>query len=308
MHVHAVPTSDENLTDRALIGGVGNEPTDGNSSAVEKETTWKEPASEGITEEKRVAGTVRLGVLCTYCYAVGPLVGILTLASLLLMQLSRNGSDWWLAQWSAAVEGDKDDGGANAGPGTTGLQRDLSHWVSDDFLIVFGSIAAINSLATIARAFLFAYGGLVGARWMHERLVASVFAAPMSFFWKTPSGRLTNRFSGDQYSTDETLPFELNIFLAQTFGLAGTVAVLAYSTSGLFLASLPVLLAVYFGVQRRYRETSRELKRCDTVTRSPLFSHFEECVAGEGRQVLRAEGGVSLRRELVKCLTLLEAN
>lgn len=62
---------------------------------------------------------------------------------------------------------------------------------------MFGSIAAFNSVATIARAFLFAYGGLVGARWMHERLVASVFAAPMSFFWGTPAGRLTNRFSSD---------------------------------------------------------------------------------------------------------------
>jgi len=173
---------------------------------------------------------------------------------------------------------------------------------------VFASIAAVNTIATLVRAFLFAYGGLVAARWIHSKLLESVFSAPMEFFWSTPTGRLTNRFSNDQYSTDETLPFELNVFLAQSFGLAGTVVVLGYSTSGLFLVCLPLLLAAYFGVQRRYRETSRELKRCDTVTRSPLFSHYEECVAGDGRDVLRAEGPAALRRELVACLAKLETN
>lgn len=43
----------------------------------------------------------------------------------------------------------------------------------------------------------------------------------MKFFDLTPTGRLINRFSSDTYTVDDSLPFILNILLAQTFGLFG---------------------------------------------------------------------------------------
>ena len=71
----------------------------------------------------------------------------------------------------------------------------------------------------------------------------------MRFFDANPVGRLLNRFSRDTYSTDESLPFQLNIFLAQCGGLLGTLLVIAYATQGLFLAALPLLGAVYYALQ-----------------------------------------------------------
>jgi hypothetical protein len=50
----------------------------------------------------------------------------------------------------------------------------------------------------------------------------------MMFFDKTPVGRIINRFSTDVATVDDSLPFILNILLAQTFGLLGT------KLSGLF--------------------------------------------------------------------------
>jgi ABC-type multidrug transport system fused ATPase/permease subunit len=80
-----------------------------------------------------------------------------------------------------------------------------------------------------------------------------VVAAPSSFFDSTPVGRLLNRFSRDVYSLDDSLPFQLNIFLAQTGGLLGTLCVIGYSTRGLFLAVLPLLAPIYYRLQVRYR-------------------------------------------------------
>lgn len=37
----------------------------------------------------------------------------------------------------------------------------------------------------------------------------------------TPLGRVLNRFSSDTYTVDDSLPFILNILLAQIFGLIG---------------------------------------------------------------------------------------
>lgn len=48
-----------------------------------------------------------------------------------------------------------------------------------------------------------------------------LFQGKMKFFDLTPAGRLINRFSSDTYTVDDSLPFILNILLAQTFGLIG---------------------------------------------------------------------------------------
>src|SRR4051812_15364496 len=40
-------------------------------------------------------------------------------------------------------------------------------------------------------------------------------------------------------------------------------------------------------LQRTYRASSRELKRLDSTTRSPVLSHFQDCLAGV--VVIRAE-------------------
>lgn len=43
----------------------------------------------------------------------------------------------------------------------------------------------------------------------------------MKFFDVTPTGRILNRFSSDTYTVDDSLPFILNILLAQVFSLIG---------------------------------------------------------------------------------------
>lgn len=76
-----------------------------------------------------------------------------------------------------------------------------------------------------------------------------------------------------RFAIDEQLPFMLNIFLAQSFGLLGTLTVISYATSGVFLLAVPPLAWAYVRLQRTYRATSREIKRIDAVTRSPLYVH-----------------------------------
>lgn len=59
-----------------------------------------------------------------------------------------------------------------------------------------------------------------------------------------------------QYSIDDSLPFILNIFLAQAFGVAGTVVITCYGLPWFLLVLLPLVL-VYYYIQNYYRRTSR---------------------------------------------------
>lgn len=108
-------------------------------------------------------------------------------------------------------------------------------------LVIYFLIAVSNSIFTLIRAFSFAYAGVKAAKIMHAKLLSSVFnvsgrkiaceslhdlfrfsfQSEFSFFDVTPIGRILNRFSSDTYTVDDSLPFILNILLAQLAGLTG---------------------------------------------------------------------------------------
>ena len=45
---------------------------------------------------------------------------------------------------------------------------------------------------------------------------------------------------------------------------------------------------IYYWFQQRFRTASREVKRLDSITKSPVFQHFEETL--NGLETVRAYG------------------
>lgn len=79
------------------------------------------------------------------------------------------------------------------------------------FLMVYVAMAAINTVFTLARAFLFAYGGVVAAKDLHERLLHRVFTSTMLWWDQSPWGRVLNRLGNG------TGPCFLRFYLRNTF-------------------------------------------------------------------------------------------
>lgn len=109
----------------------------------------------------------------------------------------------------------------------------------------------------------------------------------MTFFDTTPLGRILNRFSSDIYCVDDSLPFVLNILLANVFGLLGMLVVMTYGLPWVLLPLVP-LGVLYYQTQCFYRHSSRELKRLCSLTLSPVYSHFSETLSG--LSTVRASG------------------
>lgn len=59
----------------------------------------------------------------------------------------------------------------------------------------------------------------------------------------------------------------------------GTLVVVLFVTPLALLGMLPILY-FYWRVQQYYRASSRELKRLDSISKSPIFAHFSETLSG----------------------------
>ncbi|NXL88754.1 MRP7 protein, partial [Alectura lathami] len=272
-----------------------------------------------LREEEKKEGAVAFHVYKAYWLAMGSCLALSILFSLFLMQASRNVSDWWLSHWISSISQTPNTSvmvcsaslpstelvlfsivglvspfqSLDAAPVPSNGSVDVNF-----YLTVYGSIAGANSLFTILRAFLFAYGTFCAATVIHNRLLQRVIKATVTFFDTTPTGRILNRFSSDLYCVDDSLPFMLNIFLANMYGLLGMLVIITYGVPWIGLVLLP-LAALYFSIQRYYRRTSRELKRLYSVTLSPIYTHFSETLSGlSSIRAMRAAQRFELENQL----------
>lgn len=84
---------------------------------------------------------------------------------------------------------------------------------------------------------------------------------------------------------DAYLPAMMFSWVAMFFNVIGTIFVISYSTPWFLAVVVPLTIAYYF-FQKFYIATSRQLKRLESITRSPIYSHFSESVSGQS--VIRA--------------------
>lgn len=234
---------------------------DTESMASYKESRQETEPEIDRDEETSETGAVKGSVYCRYWAAAGPFLGLSIVTSLILMQSSRNATDYWLSVWVSASN--------------ITLIETPTHY----YLLVYVGLAVSNTFFTLFRAFLFAYGGLRAARTIHEKLLGKVMSSKITFFDIQPIGRILNRFSSDTYTIDDSLPFITNILFAQFFGLLGSLAITIYGLPWLCLLISP-LVPMYHYLQSTYRPCSREIKRLSSTTLSPLYSHFNETLTG----------------------------
>ncbi|KAK2371660.1 multidrug resistance-associated protein [Trifolium repens] len=223
-----------------------------------------EEAEDVIEVELRKEGKVELRVYKNYAAFTGWFIAVIICLSAILMQASRNGNDLWLSYW---VDTTTEDG--------------QTSYSMSFYLAILCLFCIMNSLFTLVRAFSFAFGGLQAATKVHNRLLSKLINAPVQFFDQTPGGRILNRLSSDLY----TLPFIMNILLANFVGLLGIAIILSY-VQVLFLVLLLPFWYIYSRLQFFYRSTSRELRRLDSVSRSPIYTSFTETL--DGSSTIRA--------------------
>ena len=117
------------------------------------------------------------------------------------------------------------------------------------------------------------------AQTLHESMLISILHSTMQFFESTPVGRIINRFSKDIEAVETSIPDSYKSLIRCLFQVCSTVLVVSVSTP-LFLIPLVPITILYVFCQRYYVSSTRQLKRLEAVSKSPIFSHFGETLSG----------------------------
>ncbi|KAJ6264027.1 Metal resistance protein [Drechslerella dactyloides] len=214
------------------------------------------------TKEHQEQGSVSWNVYKEYAKASNLFAFALYVIALVGAQTGQVGSSVWLKKWSEYNDKHPEN-------------KNIGSWIGMYFAIGIGA----SALVVIQTLILWIFCSIEAARKLHERMMKAIFRSPMSFFETTPTGRILNRFSGDVYKVDELLARTFNQLFANAARCAFTFIVISWGTPA-FIALIVPLLLLYFYIQRYYLSTSRELKRLDSVSRSPIFAHFQESLGG----------------------------
>lgn len=144
---------------------------------------------------------------------------------------------------------------------------------------VYASLVVAAFAFAVIRAWVFFCVFLRSAENLHDRMVTRILKAPVLFFDTNPAGRILNRCSKDIGCIDEILPRKF-LSATQLLLFVLTAALLpSFTNFWLFIVFVPVFITFVY-LAWCYLNSSRELKRWESIWRSPVFSHFSETMAG----------------------------
>ncbi|XP_055006086.1 ATP-binding cassette sub-family C member 3 isoform X5 [Boleophthalmus pectinirostris] len=223
-----------------------------------------------IQAETTETGKVKVTVYLEYAKAVGLALSVIICLLYGCQSAAAIGANVWLSDWTNDAN-------------TNHTQERVNMRVG-----VYAALGIAQGLFLLVNCLLCrAYSMLLAAKITHRKLLCGVLRAPQTFFESTPTGRLLNRFSKDVDAIDSHIPENIDIWM-RTFWYTLNVLLICCALTPMFLLVIVPLTLLYWWVQRFYVATSRQLKRLESVSRSPIYSHFSETVTG--CSVIRAYG------------------
>lgn len=216
-----------------------------------------------LSEGKEI-GAVKFKHFVTYAAAIKPepkgaslgiVIGFIFLFA--IGQAGRTVGEWWLGQWA-----------------------DSDSISNKEGVSVYLYVTCVSLFISLLRTLAFSKAAVTAATKMHDEVVGIVLRAPVNLFYDvTPLGRILNRFSGDIDRMDLELPETLENVTQNIFRCSAALVVCVSSTY-YFLPFLLPLGALFYFIYAAFRPTSRELKRLEGMSRSPILQHFGETLTG----------------------------
>ncbi len=227
-----------------------------------KASTTDKDTSKFIENEFKAKGNVKWNVYWFYLTACG---GVISASLLLLVDVSvplaQFLQNYALGEWINDVEHDSTTKKRHVG---------IEHYV---LCVLFVTLCFILKF-TIQSVF-----ALRAAYKLHNDMTKCMILANTDWHDKQPLGRKINRFSQDAEAVDCDVMQRTQDFLDSLINSTQIIFVIVIMIPIQLLFLTPILLYIkYFS--EKYINVSRDLKRLESVNKSPVFVHFSETVSG----------------------------
>ncbi|KAM9835950.1 ATP-binding cassette sub-family C member 4-like [Aulostomus maculatus] len=228
-----------------------------------------------VAEESRAQGTIGVSLYYKYLRAGANIVILLAVMLInILAQVSYILQDWWLAHW--ADEQEK----LHTNSSTIQNRQNLTEEQHLEFYLgIYGGLTAAVIIFGFMRNLLLFNVLVRCAQALHNRMFTSILRTPVRFFDINPIGRVLNRFSKDIGQLDSNMPWTFVDFIQVFLQILGVIAVASSVIPWILVPVLPLLL-IFLYLRRYFLHTSRDIKRLESTTRSPVFSHLSSSLQG----------------------------
>ncbi|EQC38124.1 hypothetical protein SDRG_04554 [Saprolegnia diclina VS20] len=282
-HYHFLPLADRILVldDGAIVGDGTYESLKSThahlmtfAASNDTDTPLDKATPSGLVEkEDRAKGAVSAATYKTYFGASG-YNGLVVAASIAtfftVSQTSLTMTDWFMSYWANHTE--------------------MRASISSGYMYL--GCALLSVLLVYGRSLHVLLVGIQCSQSLHAMLLRKILRAPVTtFFDVTPIGRILNRFSSDLDQIDSQLPYFGLLVLQFLFQILVILIVCALSTPYILIAYVPIFL-LFFKLQQYYNKSSSELKRLESISRSPVVTLVAEALSGPS--TIRAFGKTDL--------------
>ncbi|CAG8951038.1 hypothetical protein HYFRA_00006436 [Hymenoscyphus fraxineus] len=244
-----------------------------------------------VEDEKREEGAVKTAVYMTYINTSGGLrfwgVVLIAFACAQAMVTART---WWLRIWTHDSQRtssiptlaytlqlpDLAPAHTSNMAGKMGQSHSLGFYLG-----IYAALSIVNAIVGTFKYWYVFTGSLRASRQLFDRMCFTILTTPLRFMDTVPMGRIINRFTTDFQVVDGRLGLEMNFCAHNTFLLLGIMVAGCLVSPWVILMSL-VLMGVCIYIAIVYIKAAREVKRLESIARSPVLDQLGSAIAGVG--------------------------
>lgn len=176
---------------------------------------------------------------------------------ILLFGVSKLVMGWWISQWSS----------------------DKFHLPLKYYIIIYASLVLIHLALIPIQKIIFISGGMIASWELHKKMLKSVLFSPMSFFEKTQTGEILNRFLDDIYKLDYSVPSFFNNFFQHMSGALLTLIMIIMINPPSFFFII-IIGVLFINIQVIARKPQKMIQRFTEISKDPISSHVGTTITG----------------------------